>query len=131
MTKKASIDYSKLNDSIVELDSTIFSSSIVTTRGEMLAHSVRRGYETKFSFDEKARRNWGAWISVMVGVARQSDKFLTEMQYVSIGRKEFKGLIIPFDKFGLIIRVTLEKNSEATRIYELVNKHVMQSAGSV
>ena len=123
------IDYPKLNEAVIELDEAILASSIVSKQGILLAHSTRPGYE-KLGLDSETEKNWGSWLAIMVSVARQGDKIFTDMEYIATGRKEFKGLIVPFDILDLIIRVVLTKKTESTFISDKILDFLKQFTGN-
>jgi DNA-binding Lrp family transcriptional regulator len=119
-----SVDFPRINKSIIELDEKIFASSIINKTGTLLVRDVRRGYESRLGLDKDMFEKWGAWVAIIAAVAEQEDKLLTELEYVAIGHKDFKGLIIPFNKLGLLVRLTVQKTTEATYITETVKEHL-------
>ena len=122
--QKKEIDYQKLNDTLIELDQGILASSILSlTDGNIIVRSIRRGYERKLALDKKSEEMWGVWAVTLVGTARQADKVLTEMEYIVIGRKDFKALLMPFDDRGIIVRLTLKREADSFQIKGSVVKH--------
>ena len=128
-TTKNSFDYVKVNETLIELDDAILASSMIDKDGSLVAHSIRKGYESELSLDKKTEEMWGTWASIVVGVVRQSDKVLSETEYIAIGSKDFKGLIIPLKKWPIIVRLTLKKKTESTYITEKVIESLKTQLG--
>jgi len=128
-TTKNSFDYVKVNETLIELDDAILASSIIDKDGSLVAHSIRKGYESELSLDKKTEEMWGTWASIVVGVVRQSDKVLSETEYIAIGSKDFKSLIIPLKKWPIIVRLTLKKKTESTYITEKVIESLKTQLG--
>lgn len=124
MPSKRSIDYAKLNSSVMKLDPSILSSSIASNSGDLLAHLVKKGYESKIGLDEKGEKYLGSWVSVMVSVSKQGDKLFNRMDYIKIGRKKYNGLLVPVDKLRVIVRLTLEKEIESEFMVRKVHAHL-------
>ncbi|MDH2900130.1 MAG: hypothetical protein PXY39_04090 [archaeon] len=119
---ESTADFTKINKSLIELDEKIFASSIVNKTGTLLTRSVRRGYEDRLDLDKETAEKWGAWAAIISAVGEQEGKILSELEYIAIGHKDFKGLIIPFTKLGLMVRLTIEKNTDPINITEMVRK---------
>jgi DNA-binding PadR family transcriptional regulator len=114
------IDFSKINESIINLDEKIFASSIVNNTWTLLCHNVKRDYENKLLLDKHALENLGAWVAIMAGLAIQQNKYLGECEFIAVKRKGVKGLMIPFEKVGLIVDLTIDKIAEPALITQKV-----------
>jgi hypothetical protein len=108
----------------MKLDSAILGSSIASQNGDLLAHYVKKAHANKVGLDKEGERYLGSWISVIVSVSKQSDKYLSNTDYIKIGRKKYNGLLIPIDKLGIIVRLSLEKEIESEYMSRKVRAHV-------
>ncbi len=124
MPSKRSPNYVKLNTAIMKLDSAILSSSIASEDGNLLAHHLKKGYESKIGLDKQGERYLGSWISVVVSVSKQSDKYLSITDYIKIGREKYNGLLIPIETLGIIVRLSLEKEVESEYMCKKVRAFV-------
>lgn len=121
------LDFRRINESIVELDERILASSITDKLGTLKVASRKRDTGGKLAkvTDEELEK-WAPWVAIVSALASQHDEFLGEAEYVAIGRKELKGLVVPFSKLGLIVNIIVEKAADAPtisqRVSDLVNR---------
>jgi hypothetical protein len=99
---------SKLIDAILAKFEIVTASSIVNSSGELQGGMIRPGYEERFkSHGNVSKTMWGTWFSILLSVAGKMDEYGQKIQYLTIGRAEYKTVLIPISE-NWIVSVTVD-----------------------
>ncbi len=99
----------RLIDAILAKFEVVTASSIVNSTGELQGGMVRPGYEQRFMNHNKISRTmWGTWFSILLSVAGKMDEYGQTVEYLTIGRAEYKTVLIPILPENSIITVTVD-----------------------
>jgi len=102
-------EQSKLIDAILEKFEIVTASSIVNSAGELQGGMVRPGYEKRFEEHNKVSKTmWGTWFSILLSVAGKMDEYGQSVLYLTIGRAEYKTILIPILPEKWIVSVTVD-----------------------
>jgi hypothetical protein len=118
---------SKLIDAILAKFDVVTASSIVNSTGEMQGGMVRAGYEKKFESHNKISQTmWGTWFSILLSVAGKMDEYGQSVEYLTIGRAEYKTVLIPILPENSIITVTVDPTVDSGAIASKVEAFVRE-----
>jgi len=118
---------SKLIDAILAKFNVVTASSIVNSQGELQAGIVRSGYEEMFDPHRRVSRSmWGTWFSILLSVAGKMDEYGQKVQYLTIGRSNYKAILIPIFPENSIITVTVDPTVDSAAIAEKVRSFVRE-----
>ncbi|MGI0080007.1 MAG: hypothetical protein ACRECH_10320 [Nitrososphaerales archaeon] len=120
MLTQRSEDYSKLSKSTLNLSPEILSVDIVDYNGDFLARSVKPNIKDTLGIDTNLAKRWAMWTVLLVGLAKQFDDVLTETQFIVIGRKNFKRLLIPLPSHDIVLGLVLSRSAEASEFNDKI-----------
>ena len=116
---------SKLVDAILAKFSVVTASSIVNSKGELEAGTVRSGYEDMFDPHRRVSKTmWGTWFSILLSVAGKMDEYGQKVEYLTIGRSNYKAILIPIFPENSIITVTVDPTVDSGAIAGKVRSFV-------
>ena len=117
----------KLIDAIIAKFEVVTASSIVNSTGELQGGVVRPGYEQRFMHHNKISRNmWGTWFSILLSVAGKMDEYGQTVEYLTIGRAEYKTVLIPILPENSIVTVTVDPLVDSGAIASKVRAFVKE-----
>lgn len=107
---------------ILGVDPHILEVKIIHENGEIEATASKPGENNRFDFDKNTNEQWGTWSIITIGLLGQFDKVLSETEYVTIGRKNYKAMLIPISSSSLkiLIGLVLERSVETNLINDKV-----------
>jgi len=113
---------SDLAEKLLLIDDDIRVASITTVHGQILARTSKRGHVTNFSKSQLDK--YGGWNAILISVAKQFDNEIATLDFLVLGRPDFKGVLIPFDSQGFILGFTLEKGADVVLIVQKAREYV-------
>jgi hypothetical protein len=120
-------EQSKLIDAIIAKFDLVTASSIVNSTGELQGGMVRPGYEQRFASHNKISKTmWGTWFSILLSVAGKMDEYGQSVEYLTIGRAEYKTILIPIFPENWIITVTVDPTVDSNSIASKVRSFVRE-----
>ncbi|MFI5420205.1 MAG: hypothetical protein ACHQ1H_04500 [Nitrososphaerales archaeon] len=121
---------SKLIDAILAKFEIVTASSIVNSKGELQGGRVRSGYEQRFMHHNKISSTmWGTWFSILLSVAGKMDEYGQTVEYLTIGREQYKTVLIPILPENSIITVTVDPMVDSASIATKVRSFVKEFTG--
>ena len=114
-----------LAQEILDLDGRILACHIIDEKGTIVSLAAAKGYADKLNSDRELGQKWGAWVIVLIGLIRQFDEALSEVEYLVIVRKGFIGLIINLGQ-QVVAGIVLPKDVNAHKIAEEVRRQITQ-----
>ena len=121
-------DYSKLSEDILNVDSRILAVDIVDYSGDFLARAIRPTVKDVLGADRNLARRWAAWSTLLVGLSKQFDDVLSETEFIVIGRKNFKRLLIPLPARDIVVSLVLVRSTETSEINDRIRSFIMPSS---
>ncbi len=113
-------DYWRLCEDILASDSQILAIDIVDSSGDFLARSIRPNVKDVLGLDKNLAKRWAAWSMLLVGLSKQFDDVLSEAEFIVIGRKEFKRLLIPLSSEDIVLSLVLPRQTDSSVIYDRI-----------
>lgn len=99
----------RLIDAILAKFEVVTASSIVNSLGELQGGMVRPGFEQRFINHNKISKTmWGTWFSILLSVAEKMDEFGQTVEYLTIGRAQYKTVLIPILPEKSIVTITVD-----------------------
>jgi len=106
----------------------VTASSIVNSAGELQGGMVRPGYEKQFFSHMKFSKNmWGTWFSILLSVAGKMDEYGQKVEYLTIGRADYKTILVPIFPENEIISVTVDPTVDSAAIASKVRLFVKKN----
>jgi hypothetical protein len=103
----------------------VTASSIVNSTGELRGGMVRPGYEQRFASHNKISKTmWGTWFSILLSVAGKMDEYGQSVEYITIGRADYKTILIPIFPEKSIVTVTVDPTVDSNTIASKVRSFV-------
>src|ERR1700730_9846709 len=98
---------------------------MVNAKGDLLGGMVRPGYEQSFESHNKISTTmWGTWFSILLSVAGKMDEYGQTVEYLAIGRAEYKTILIPIFPENSIVTVTVDPSVNSGSIASKVRSFV-------
>lgn len=110
---------------ILNTDERILACHIIDEKGIFVSQAAAEGYTDQLNSDRELAQKWGAWLAVLIGLVRQFDSTLSEVEYLVIARKRFTGLIMPLGQYA-VAGIVLPKGANAHEIAEKVRARTTQ-----